>query len=165
MNKTGQYCEIGDNVSIGKNTTIRSYTIICDDVVIGNDCTIGPYVLIQPGVVIEDNCRVHSHSFLCEGVTLEDEVFFSHHAVTCNEKHPRAVRDVPWKLKDEDRILIKRGANIGSNATILSGVTVGEGAEVGAGATVVDDVPDGGVVISPKAVLIDLRYGDWGRFL
>lgn len=131
----------------------------------GHGCLVDTHVLIQPNVVIGNRCKIHSHSFLCEGVTLEDEVFIGHNVTFCNEKHPKAVREEPWELKDEDRVLVKRGAVVGSGATILPGVTIGENADVGAGAIVVDDVPDGGVVVSPKAVPIEHRHGDWGKFL
>lgn len=158
-------CEIADNVTIGWAAVIRSFAIICDGVVIGNDCLVDAHVLIQPGVMIGNDCKIHSHSVLCEGVTLEDEVFIGHNVIFCNEKHPEAVREEPWELKDEDRVLVKKGAKVGSGSVILPGVTIGENAEIGAGATVVDDVPDNGVVVSPKAVLIEHRYGNWGKFL
>lgn len=163
--RIGNWCEISESARIGPGSLVRSFTIICDGAETGANCWIGPSVLIHPNVVIGNNCRIHSHSFLCEGVTLEDEVFIGHGVMFCNEKYPKAVRKVPWKLKDSDRVLVKKGAVIGSNATIRPGVTIGEGAVVGAGAIVADDVPDSGVVISPKAVLIEHRYGDWGKFL
>lgn len=160
----GQGCEIVENVFIGVGTNIRSFSIICDGAIIGRNCMIGPSVLIQPGVVIGDRCRVHFGADLCEGVTLEDEVFIGHGVVFCNEKFPEAVREIPWVLQDENRVLVKKGARIGNNATILPGVTIGERALVGAGAIVADDVPADATVVSPKAVLIEHRHGDWGGF-
>lgn len=156
--------DIAQGAEIGWGTEIRSFAIICDGAIVGRKCLIDAHVLIQPGVVIGDNCKIHSQSTLCEGVTLEDEVFIGHGVTFSNEKHPKAVREVPWELRDEDGVLIKKGAVVGNGATILSGVTIGERALVGAGAIVVDDVPDDGVVVSPKAVPIEHRYGDWGKF-
>lgn len=161
----GDFCEIQANCSIRPGTIIRSHTMICEGVEIGNGCKIGPFVLIQPNVVIGDDCRVHSHSFLCEGVRLANKVFIGHGVQFCNEKYPQAVRGEPWELKDEDRVFVDEGAVIGSGAVILPSVRIGKNARVGAGAIVVDDVPDGATVISPKAVLVEERHGRWGRFL
>lgn len=161
----GNHCEIGDGVTIAQDTLIRSFSIICDGAVIGARCKIGPHVLIQPGVIIGDDCAIHSHSFLCEGVTLADGVFVGHNVTTCNEKHPKTVRDEPWKLKDRDRIFVDEGAVIGSGAVILPGVRIGKNAKIGAGAIVVYSVPSGVTMISPKAVSVEERYGYWGKFL
>lgn len=148
-------CDIGARVIIGSGSVVRSYTILCDDVKIGKNCKIGPFVLIQPGVVVGDNCKIHSHSFLCEGVTLEDEVFVGHGVMFCNEKYPRAIRNAAWELKDDGRVLVKKGAVIGSGAVILPGVTIGSGAIVGAGAVVTKGVGFKEIVVGNPAVLID----------
>lgn len=155
--------DISGGAEIGWGTVVRSFAVICDGAIIGRKCLIDAHTLIQPGVVIGDRCKIHSHSVLCEGVTLEDQVYIGHNVTFCNEKYPEAVREEPWELKDKDRVLVKKGARIGSRAVILPGVTIGERAMVGAGAIVVGDVPDNGVVISPKAVLIEHRHGDWGK--
>ena len=149
---------------VGEDTIIRSHTILWEGAIMGRRCKIGPFVQIQPNVIIGDDCRIHSFSFLCEGVVLADKVFVGHNVTFCNEKYPGAVRDEPWELKDGYRVFVGEGAMIGSGAVILPGVTIGKGATVGAGAVVVDDVPDGVTVISPKAVPIAKRHGDWGRF-
>jgi UDP-2-acetamido-3-amino-2,3-dideoxy-glucuronate N-acetyltransferase len=159
----GNHCEIGYKVTIAQDALIRSFSIICNGAVIGARCKIGPFVLIQPNVVIGDDCRVHSHSFLCEGVKLADRVFIGHGVQFTNEKYPEAVRDEPWELKDEDRVFVDEGAVIGTGAVILPGVRIGKNAKVGAGAIVVDSVPDDTTVISPKAVLVEERYGRWGK--
>jgi len=135
---------ISDDVKLGENVTIwhpeTSNLYGCD---IGDDCTIGALVEIQKGVVVGRNCVISSHSFLCEGVTLEDGVFVGHNVAFCNEKYPQAVRRTPWKLKPENRVHVGKGAIIGSNATILPGVSIGERAIVGAGSVVTKDVPPG----------------------
>lgn len=163
--KIGSWCEIQEDVIIGGDTTIRSHTILWRGAIIGNRCKIGPSVHIQPGVIIGNDCRIHSLSFLCEGVVLADRVFVGHGVIFCNEKYPMAIRDEPWKLKDEYQVFVREDAVIGNGAVILPGVTIGKSATVGAGAVVVDDVPDGMTVISPKAVPRDQRYGNWGQFL
>ncbi len=106
---------------------------------------IGTFVEIQKGAEIGRNCKVSSHTFICEGVTLEDGVFVGHGVMFTNDKNPRAINpdgslqtDADWTC---ERILVKRGASIGSNATIVAPVTIGEGALVGAGAVVTRDVP------------------------
>jgi len=157
--------EIQNNCNVGDETIVRSHTTICTGIKIGARCKIGPFVLIQPNVIIGDDCKVHSHSFLCEGVILADKVFIGHGVQFTNEKYPEAVRNTPWELRDEDRIFVDEGAVIGTGAVILPGVRIGKDARVGAGATVVDSVPDGATVISPKAVLIEERYGHWGKFV
>ena len=161
----GDICEIQADCEIGEETIIRDFTIICEGVKIGASCKIGPFVLIQPNVVIGDDCRVHSHSFLCEGVKLADRVFIGHGVQFCNEKYPEAVRDEKWSLNDNSWVFVDEDAVIGTGAVILPGVRIGKNARIGAGATVVDSVPDGATVISPKAVLVEERHGNWGKFV
>jgi acetyltransferase-like isoleucine patch superfamily enzyme len=127
---------------------------------IGDQTMIGPFVEIQRGAVIGSRCKVSSHSFICDGVTIEDEVFLGHGVMFINDKHPHATRADGKPEIAEDwqdrfvRTVIKRGASIGSNATVLGGVTVGEGAIVGAGAVVTKDVPPGATVVgNPARVL------------
>ena len=104
------------------------------------------------------NVKISSHSFVCEGVTIEDEVFIGHGVMFINDKYPRATTDGGELQSEEDWIcvptLIKKRASIGSNATILCGVTVGEGALVGAGSVVTHDVPPGAVVAGNPAHVI-----------
>jgi acetyltransferase-like isoleucine patch superfamily enzyme len=112
---------------------------------IGGGTRIGTFVEIQRGATIGRNCKISSHTFICEGVTLEDGVFVGHGVMFTNDRSPRAVNpdgslqtDADWSL---EHTLVKARASIGSNATILCGVTIGEGALVGAGAVVTRDVP------------------------
>ena len=131
------------NVTLGRDVKIYSFVNAygCE---IGDETRVGAFVEIQKGVKIGRRCKISSHSFLCEGVTVEDNVFIGHGVIFTNDKYPRATnRDgstqsvEDWKVVP---IVVKRGASIGSNATILAGVTIGENAMVGAGAVVTRDV-------------------------
>jgi acetyltransferase-like isoleucine patch superfamily enzyme len=112
---------------------------------IGQGSRIGTFVEIQKNAVIGRNCKVSSHTFICEGVTLEDGVFVGHGVMFTNDLHPRAVNADGSLQTEADWVciptLVKRGASIGSNVTIVAGVTIGEGALVAAGAVVTKDVP------------------------
>ena len=135
-------------VTLGENVTLWSFVNLygCE---IGDDSMIGTFVEVQAGVRIGRRCRVQSHSFLCEGVTLEDDVFVGQGVMFINDNHPRLGRS--WELSP---VLVKAGASIGSNATILGGVTIGERATVGAGAVVTRDVPDDATVAGNPATLL-----------
>ena len=161
----GPFCEIQRGVVFGKAVVVRSHCIIYRDVVIGDRCDIGPFVHIERGVVIGDDCKIKSFSFICEGVALGSRVGIWHGVLFVNEKHPKAVREKAWRLVDENRIHIEDDAEIGSGAIIMPGVRIGKGAEVGAGAVVTKSVPPGETVIGVPAVLIEMRYGNWARFL
>ena len=125
---------------------------------IGEGTRIGAFVEIQKGAVIGQRCKISSHSFICEGVTIEDEVFIGHGVVFSNDKYPRAVGaegmlkgDGDWPLV---RTLVQRGASIGSNASILPGITIGARALIAAGAVVTRDVPADAVVAGVPAKLV-----------
>jgi acetyltransferase-like isoleucine patch superfamily enzyme len=125
---------------------------------IGAGTRIGAFVEVQKNAVIGRNCKISSHSFICEGVTLEDGVFVGHGVMFTNDRHPRATAadgslqsEADWTC-EPTRVL--RGASIGTNATILPGVTIGEQAMVGAGAVVTRDVPDYAVVAGVPAAVI-----------
>ncbi|ESR23044.1 N-acetylglucosamine-1-phosphate uridyltransferase [Lutibaculum baratangense AMV1] len=122
---------------------------------IGRETRIGTFVEIQKGVEIGERCKISSHSFLCEGVTVEDEVFIGHGVMFINDREPRAVTADGRLMTEEDwsvePTIVRRGASIGSNATIMGGVTIGEGALVGAGAVVTRDVPAGAAVAGVPA--------------
>jgi UDP-2-acetamido-3-amino-2,3-dideoxy-glucuronate N-acetyltransferase len=130
--------------------------------IIGDHTKIGPFVEIQKGSRIGCRCKISSHSFICEGVTLEDEVMVAHGVIFTNDRFPRATNsdgsmrtEADWQVTET---LVRRGASIGSNATILAGITVGLGALVGAGAVVSRDVPDYSVVIGvPARIVGDTR--------
>lgn len=134
------------NLKLGENTYIAPYCNIYD-CKIGNNTKIGPFVEIQNGVIIGDNCKIQSHSFVCEGVTIEDNVFIGHGVIFCNDRYPKSCnRNGQLKQKNDwllEPVHIKNGASIGSNSTILCGLTVGENAIVGAGSVVTKNIPNG----------------------
>lgn len=143
-----------NNVKLGENVRIFSFVNAygCE---IGDESRVGAFVEIQKGVKIGRRCKISSHSFLCEGVTVEDNVFIGHGVMFTNDKFPRATNadgepqsEADWTVVP---IIVRKGASIGSNATILAGVTVGENAMVGAGAVVTRDVPDGSTVAGVPA--------------
>jgi UDP-2-acetamido-3-amino-2,3-dideoxy-glucuronate N-acetyltransferase len=142
---------IAETVQLGKNVKIHHPSQVnlygCS---IGDDSRIGSFVEIQKNAVIGSRCKVSSHTFVCEGVVIEDEVFVGHGVMFTNDRFPRATTDdgspqseADWKV---ETTRVKRRASIGSNATIICGVTVGEGALVGAGSVVTRDVPDYAIV-------------------
>lgn len=150
---------IADSVQMGENVKIHHPDLVnmyrCT---IGDDTQIGPFVEIQGGVVIGKACKIQSHTFICDGVTIDDQVFVGHGVMFVNDMYPRATNEDGSVQTTEDWQLvtthIKRRASLGSNATILGGVTVGEGAMVGAGAVVTKDVPDHAIVAGVPAKII-----------
>jgi acetyltransferase-like isoleucine patch superfamily enzyme len=142
---------ISKNVKLGKHVRIFHPDLVnLYDCVIGDETRIGAFVEIQVGAKIGSRCKISSHTFICEGVTIEDEVFVGHGVMFINDKFPRATTNdgklqgpPDWKVVPTR---ICRRASIGSNATILCGLTIGEGATIGAGAVVTQDVP-------PKAIV------------
>jgi UDP-2-acetamido-3-amino-2,3-dideoxy-glucuronate N-acetyltransferase len=151
------YQRIAPDVKLGKDVRIYAFTNLygCE---IGDDVKIGTFVEIQKGAKIGDRCKISSHTFICEGVVLEREVFIGHNVTFINDPYPRATNgqgelqtEADWKCIPTR---VKRGASIGSGATLLCGVTVGEQALVGAGSVVTKDVPDRAVVAGNPARLI-----------
>ena len=138
------FARISPDVVLGKDVKIYAFVNLygCE---IGDGTKIGTFVEIQKGVSVGKMSKISSHTFICEGVTIEDEVFIGHGVMFINDKYPRATAGDGQLQTEEDwtciPTLIKKGASIGSNATILCGVTVGEGAIVGAGSVVTKDVP------------------------
>jgi len=152
---------IAPDVKLGKNVRIYDFTNLygCE---IGDDVKIGTFVEIQKGAKIGNRCKVSSHTFICEGVTLEDEVFVGHNVTFINDRYPRATNGGGQLQTEADWVcvptLVKRGASIGSGATLLCGVTVGEAAIIGAGSVVTKDVPPGTVVAgNPARIVKSLR--------
>jgi acetyltransferase-like isoleucine patch superfamily enzyme len=148
---------IAPDVKLGQRVQIRDFTNLygCE---IGDDTKVGTFVEIQRGAKIGSNCKISSHTFICEGVTIEDGVFIGHNVTFINDRFPRATNgqgrlqtDADWNC---EATRIKRGASIGSGATLLCGVTVGERAIVGAGSVVTKDVPEGSIVAGNPARLI-----------
>ena len=143
--------------TIGKDTTIYHFVNLYG-CTIGDQCKIGAFVEIQKGVTIGNKVKVSSHTFICSGVTIEDGVFIGHHVVFVNDKYPLATNtqgklqtERDWKLL---KTTVRRGASIGSNATIMGGITIGEGALVGAGSVVTKDVSPHTVVAGNPARVV-----------
>ncbi|PQP35611.1 N-acetyltransferase [Desulfobacteraceae bacterium SEEP-SAG9] len=151
---------IASDVKLGKDVKIYNFVNLygCE---IGDETRIGAFVEIQKNVIIGKRCKIQSHAFICEGVTIEDEVMVSHGVMFINDRDPRAVNSDGSLKTDEDwecsSTVVKKGAAIGSNATIMCGVTIGEGALVGAGAVVTKDVPANTVVAGNPARVLRKR--------
>ncbi len=145
---------IRDDVDLGNNVYVASFVNLYG-CIIGDDAKIGAFVEIQKNVRVGNRCKVQSHSFLCEGVVLEDEVFVGHGVIFINDKYPRSTTGTGSLQSEEDWTItethVARRASIGSNSTILCGVTIGEGAIVGAGSVVTKDVEPHTVVAGNPA--------------
>lgn len=148
------FCRIAPDVKLGKDVRIFSFVNLygCS---IGDNSRVGAFVEIQKNAYIGRNVKVSSHTFICEGVTIEDDVFVGHNVSFINDKYPRATNadgnpqtEADWSVT---KTLVKRGASIGTSATILCGVTIGENAIVGAGSVVTRDVPDNAIVAGNPA--------------
>jgi acetyltransferase-like isoleucine patch superfamily enzyme len=138
-----EYCRIAPDVKLGKDVKIYGFVNMYG-CTIGDETKIGAFVEIQGGAVVGKRVKISSHTFICEGVTIEDNAFIGHGVMFINDAYPRSTNPdgstqtpADWKCVPT---LIGRGASVGSNATILCGVTVGEGAIVGAGSVVTKDV-------------------------
>ena len=142
--------KLGDRVTIFHPELVNLYGCT-----IGSETKIGAFVEIQKNAIIGARCKVSSHTFICEGVAVEDEVFIGHGVMFTNDLYPRATTENGSLQTDADwqvvRTTVKRRASIGSNATILAGVTIGEAALVGAGAVVTRDVMDFAIVVGVPA--------------
>lgn len=157
MTNANKFICIADDVKLGRDVRLYNFVNLygCE---IGDETKIGTFVEVQKGARIGKRCKVSSHSFICEGVTLEDEVFVGHGVVFTNDLYPKATSANGELKGDEDWIceptLVKRGASIGSGATLLCGITVGENALVGAGSVVTKDVPANATVAGNPARLM-----------
>jgi len=137
------YLSITPDVKVGNNVKFSKFVNLygCE---VGDDTKIGAFVEIQKNAKVGKRCKISSHTFICEGVTIEDEVFVGHNVTFVNDTFPRATTngslqtEADWKV---ETTLVKRGASIGSGATILANVVIGEHALIGAGAVVTKDVP------------------------
>jgi UDP-2-acetamido-3-amino-2,3-dideoxy-glucuronate N-acetyltransferase len=154
---------INNDVQLGKNVKIFHPNLVnLYGCTIGNDTKIGTFVEIQKNVTVGSQCKISSHSFLCEGVIVEDAVFIGHGVMFTNDLYPQATND-DGSLQTEDdwipiKTLVKHGASIGSNATILPGITIGAKAVIGSGAVVTRDVPDYAIVVGvPARSIGDVR--------
>ena len=145
-------------MKLGRNVRIHAFVNLygCE---IGDETRIGTFVEIQKGAKIGDHCKISSHTFVCEGVTIESDVFIGHSVTFINDKYPRATNsggelqsEADWNCQNT---LIRRGASIGSGATLLGGITVGENAIVGAGSVVTKDVPANTTVAGNPAKVLE----------
>ena len=145
---------IAPDVKLGKNIKISKFVNLygCE---IADNTKIGAFVEIQKNAKVGRNCKISSHTFICEGVIIEDNVFIGHNVTFINDKYPRSTNnngglqtEEDWKV---DPIIIKKGASIGSGATILCNITIGENAIVGAGSVVTKDVPPNTIVAGNPA--------------
>jgi UDP-2-acetamido-3-amino-2,3-dideoxy-glucuronate N-acetyltransferase len=154
---------IAPDVLLGKDVVIFQPELVnlygCS---IADKTKIGAFVEIQKNASVGARCKISSHTFICEGVTIEDEVFVGHGVMFTNDRYPRAVTDDGALQTESDWSVIptrvKRRASIGSNATIMAGVTIGEASLIGAGAVVTSDVADYAIVAGvPARVIGDVR--------
>ena len=158
---------IAPDVKLGRNVKLHGFVRLYG-CTIGDETKIGPFVEIQKGAVIGEYCKISSHSFICEGVTIEAGVFIGHGVTFVNDRYPRATNASGQLQGEKDwdcqNTLIKRGASVGSGATILGGITVGEKAIVGAGSVVTKDVPTCTVVAgNPARVLKKIKPEEEAR--
>jgi acetyltransferase-like isoleucine patch superfamily enzyme len=150
---------IADDVKLGTNVWLSKFINLygCE---IGDETKIGAFVEIQKNASVGKRCKISSHSFICEGVVIEDNVFIGHGVTFINDSYPRAATregnlqtEADWTV---ERTVIKKGASIGSGATILSNTKIGENAIVGAGSVVTKDVPPNAIVVGNPAKVV--RY-------
>ena len=151
------YLCIAPDVKLGRDVKLSKFINLygCE---IGDETKIGAFVEVQKNAKIGKRCKISSHTFICEGVTIEDNVFVGHGVVFINDSYPRATTSEGGLQTERDwrveTTLVKKGASIGSGATILSNIVIGENAIVGAGSTVTKDVPANTIVAgNPARVL------------
>ena len=152
-----EFCSIAPDVKLGKDVKLSKFINLygCE---IGDSTKIGAFVEIQKNAKVGKNCKISSHSFICEGVTIEDNAFIGHSVTFINDSYPKAITE-DGKLQTEsdwhvEKTVVKRGASIGSGATILSKVVIGENSIVGAGSVVTRDVPPNQIVAGNPAKVL-----------
>jgi acetyltransferase-like isoleucine patch superfamily enzyme len=158
------YVCVAPDVKLGKDVKLAKFINLygCE---VGDETKIGAFVEIQKNASVGRRCKISSHTFICEGVTIEDHVFIGHGVMFINDSYPRATTATgelqtgsDWKV---ETTLVKKGASIGSGATILANVTIGERSIVGAGSVVTRDVPAGAIVAgNPARVLRSVFDGE-----
>jgi acetyltransferase-like isoleucine patch superfamily enzyme len=155
------YNAISEDVKLGANVRLSKFINLygCE---IGDETKIGAFVEIQKNASVGKRCKISSHTFICEGVVIEDNVFIGHGVTFTNDTYPRATgndgslqTEADWKVEPT---IIRKGASVGSGATILCNISVGENAIVGAGSVVTKDVPPNAIVAGNPARV--LRYID-----
>jgi acetyltransferase-like isoleucine patch superfamily enzyme len=148
---------ISPDVRLGANVRLSRFINLygCE---IGDETKIGAFVEIQKNASVGKRCKISSHSFLCEGVSVEDNVFIGHGVTFVNDSYPRATTpdgnlqtEADWHVEPT---VVRRGASIGSGATILSNISIGENAIVGAGSVVTKDVPANAIVAGNPARIL-----------
>jgi acetyltransferase-like isoleucine patch superfamily enzyme len=153
------YLCIAPDVKLGRDVKLSKFVNLygCE---VGDESKIGAFVEIQKNATVGKRCKISSHTFICEGVAIEDNVFIGHGVMFINDSYPRATAadgnlqtEADWKV---ERTVIRKGASLGSGATILCGITIGENAIVGAGSVVTKDVPANSIVAGNPARV--LRY-------
>ena len=154
MDTEKNYQCISDDVTLGKNVKISRFVNLYG-CTIGDNTKIGAFVEIQKNAIIGKNCKIQSHSFICEGVVIEDNAFIGHSVTFINDKYPRSTAadgslqtEADWTVEPT---VVKKGASIGSGATILCNVTIGENAIIGAGSVVTKDVPPDTIITGNPA--------------
>jgi len=152
-----EFCAISPDVKLGQGVRLSKFINLygCQ---IGDETKIGAFVEIQKNASVGRRCKISSHAFVCEGVTIEDNVFIGHGVTFVNDSFPRATTtDGELQTESDWRVettVVKRGASIGSGATILSKVVIGENAIVGAGSVVTRDVPPDTIVAGNPARIL-----------
>ncbi|HXY51045.1 MAG TPA: acyltransferase [Terriglobales bacterium] len=162
-----EYVCIAPNVKLGEGVKLSKFINLygCE---IGDQTKVGAFVEVQKGATIGARCKISSHTFICEGVTIEDNVFIGHNVTFINDSYPRATTsegklqtEADWKV---EKTVVKKGASIGSGATILPNTTIGENAVVGAGSVVTKDVPANSIVVgNPARVLRSVHKSQEAR--
>lgn len=150
---------IAEDVKLGRNVSLSRF-INLYGCVIGDDTKIGAFVEIQKNAAIGRHCKISSHTFICEGVVIEDNVFIGHGVTFTNDMYPRATTvdgelqtEADWKVEPT---IIRKGASVGSGATLLCNLTIGENAIVGAGSVVTRSIPPNAIVAGNPARI--MRY-------
>ena len=155
--QANEYACVAASVKLGKDVKLGKFINLygCE---IGDESKIGAFVEIQKNASVGRRCKISSHTFICEGVTIEDQVFVGHNVAFVNDSFPRATTATGDLQTAEDwvveKTLVKKGASIGSGATILANVTIGERAIVGAGSVVTRDVPPDVIVAGNPARIL-----------
>jgi len=150
-------CCVTDDVQLGENVRLAAFINLygCR---IGDNTRIGTFVEVQKNAIVGRHCKIQSHTFICEGVTIEDEVFIGHGVMFINDKYPRATNGNGALQSEQDwsvaPTIVKKGASIGSGATIMCNITIGEGAIIGSGSVVTRDVPARTIVAGNPARII-----------
>ena len=152
-----EYCYVAPDVKLGEGVTLSKFINLygCE---VGDHTKIGTFVEIQKNAKIGKHCKISSHTFICEGVTIEDNVFIGHGVTFINDTYPRATTPDGTLQTEKDWVveptLVRKGASIGSGATILANITIGESALIGAGSVVTRDVPANAIVAGYPARLL-----------